>query len=499
MIINDVFVGGESDSWNDEIDAQTCVNWHPVIARDKTVKALRRLPGIAEWADCSTIGTRTLSKVLAVYRARSTLGGYEKVYLIGHVDADTFLFAVDIAPNGTPGSKDMISILANSNIHTAPLLSNDVGDILIVREDNSTSYYAQNVNDLSLTFKTAAFGIHSLAYFDGYFFVCQVDTNQVHCTDFQGITISSTDYGSMTGGSGDVVTIASDRRNLWMFGERSIEVWYNAGNSGFPLLRNNSVFHEVGIKTRRSVFVVGGSIFFEGINSRGGVSIYMTEGFNIKVVSNEALNIRLRDARYDAHLTGFSHLSDNFLVVHTRLSLGPADTESWIYHINTGMWSIAKGQGTLDIYPISNHVTAGANISKPLFSAIDSHDLTDEASFSEASIYNLDFDVYTSAIDATTFACERISKHIYGQDNKALIHNRLELEFSKSASLAIALSYSDDDGDTWTSVSTLTVSDGRYVWRSLGRSRDRIYKITTSTNVEATLISSWLDAEQLDV
>lgn len=504
MIINDIFVGGESDSWNDEINAQSCVNWYPVVGNDKTTKALRRCPGPKEWADVSAgTGADTITDVYFTLVTSNVGGVAERVFWMAKssVSGNTHMFFTTIDDSGDAQSIVKYGSLTGSVHHKFGDI-NDNQEMMLIRNSGS-SYEVFDTSALTLTTYTPGVPLRNLAYMDGFFFTAEFNSNKVYSTDYQdATTLDTTVFGSAIGRSGDVISIETDRRFLWVFCEKAVEVWYNAGASGFPLLRNPSVFHEIGTRSNYATTSIEGKIFFEGIGGKGRIGIYRTNGFNIEKISPETIDKKL--AKTDdmtntpPSLSSFSYLDTTFVILFLY-DANATQKETWLYNDETGLWNEYPGYsaGSYSWLPINRQIDVTVKGRKIL---VASNYVRPYSAGTGTSIYELDFEYFLDDTESSNvLSCERISAHIYGQDNKAIAHHRLELEFSKDTSLAVALSYSDDDGDNWTSVSTITASDGKYVWRGLGSSKDRLYKITTSTNVEATLINSWLDAEQLNV
>jgi len=96
-----------------------------------------------------------------------------------------------------------------------------------------------------------------------------------------------------------------------------------------------------------------------------------------------------------------------------------------------------------------------------------------------------------------TISRTRTAQAIY-TDRKMLFHSALEIEFEAGVSGDVTLSWSDDEGSSYSTGITKslgTTRTTRIIWRRLGKSRDRIYRITMSTNCKWVIIGAWLELE----
>jgi hypothetical protein len=87
------------------------------------------------------------------------------------------------------------------------------------------------------------------------------------------------------------------------------------------------------------------------------------------------------------------------------------------------------------------------------------------------------------------------------------MHNRLEVEFEAGVGLDVAegepgydpqatLRWSDDGGKTWSAEKSTSIGEyqdygARALWRSLGKSRNRIYELTITEPVKIVLIGAY--------
>jgi len=118
---------------------------------------------------------------------------------------------------------------------------------------------------------------------------------------------------------------------------------------------------------------------------------------------------------------------------------------------------------------------------------------------STGNLYALNMDTYTDAGNAIT----RVRRtQIISDGDINLLHNRVEVEFEAGVGLdggddpEATLKWSDDGGDTFSDGEATSIGEyddwgARAIWRSLGKSRDRVYELTISAPVKVVMIGAY--------
>lgn len=114
--------------------------------------------------------------------------------------------------------------------------------------------------------------------------------------------------------------------------------------------------------------------------------------------------------------------------------------------------------------------------------------------YSSGNIYTMSPDVYTDA--GAPIVRQRTAPHIAEEDKPEFFH-AFELDLEVGSSLPeVTMDYSDDGGYTWVTPKTITPSlsgrNGRVIYRRLGRSRDRIFRVTIDDPVKIALVDAYL-------
>jgi len=103
----------------------------------------------------------------------------------------------------------------------------------------------------------------------------------------------------------------------------------------------------------------------------------------------------------------------------------------------------------------------------------------------------------------------RAASHIAGPDYQWLTHGRLQIDMETGVGLTsgqgsdpkVYLDWSDDGGRTWSNQRAASIGrKGKYraraVWNRLGRSHDRVYRITWSDPVKRVVLGATLNPEK---
>lgn len=115
----------------------------------------------------------------------------------------------------------------------------------------------------------------------------------------------------------------------------------------------------------------------------------------------------------------------------------------------------------------------------------------------------LDYNTFTN--NGESFKAIRAAQAIHG-DRKRIFHKELEIEFESGVGVdadtdpEAILEWSDDGGHTWSSEHTATFGklgefSKRAIWRRLGNSRGRVYRVTIDDPVKRIIIGAHLEFE----
>lgn len=115
--------------------------------------------------------------------------------------------------------------------------------------------------------------------------------------------------------------------NYWVFKERSIEIWYETGDSSAAFARVGGGVIDTGLKAFGLVTKIRGALFFIG---NDGIA-YITAGNGMQPVSTRAVERSIRE-NDPTHCSYYEHEGHKFCVI--RFSDRPA----WVYDFAANEW-----------------------------------------------------------------------------------------------------------------------------------------------------------------
>lgn len=323
---------------------------------------------------------------------------------------------------------------------------------------------------------------------DQYFILVRDGTGQFFLSNLNAGTVyTATDIANAEGDPDNLVTLINNHRELWLFGEKTIEVWYNSGASDFPFNRFEGGFLERGCAAAFSVAEDDNTVFWLGEDRIA----YRADGYTPQRISQHGIEEAWRK---------YATISDAEAFIYTMgghkfyVLTFPTEAATWVYDINTGMWHERQSFG-LGRWRVSTHVEIYGK-----------HLVGDSQ---QGRIGELDLDTYQEW--GETMQGQATGPPVH-QGRLRIFHSLFELDIESGVGLTsgqgsdprVWLDYSDDGGRSWSARQTFRSMGkiGEYLtrlrWQRLGQSRQRIYRITVSDPVKRSFIGARLEAEAGD-
>ena len=179
-------------------------------------------------------------------------------------------------------------------------------------------------------------GAVTVGYLDGYFVFNEPNSQRFWVTSLNdGTQVDPLDFASAEGNPDNIVSLMVDHREVWLFGNNTIEVWYNAGAADFPLERIQGAFMETGCLAPYSVAKLDNSVFWLGSDARGNGIVYRNNGYNAQRVSTHAVEWQIQQYGVLNDAIGYSYQQDG----HSFYVLTfPTAQATWVFDVATGAW-----------------------------------------------------------------------------------------------------------------------------------------------------------------
>lgn len=377
----------------------------------------------------------------------------------GYVDA-TY---TSVPLTGGTGSGAIASITISGGAVTAVTLTDDgqdyvIGDVLSASNTNlggSGSGFAYSVD-----------GIHGSAF-------------------------DSLDIAAKTGSADNIVAAPTVHGELWLIGELTTEVWYDAGAADFAYQRIQGAFVDHGCAAPYSIASVDISLLWLSQDRQGNCIVLMTEGYSVRRVSVHAL---------EQEWQGYDTISDAIGYVFQieghaffRLTFPNAD-KSFDFDISENQWHrVASIDGNGVFHRHRSNCFAFA------------YDKVLVGDYQNGNLYEMGTEFFTdNGIDIPRV---RSFPHIV-KDGKRQRHLNFQADMATgqiaegdtSTAPQVFLSWSDDKGFSFGNpVAQSMGGPGQYIvspqWNRLGYARDRVYRLSWSANSDTALQGCWVQVD----
>jgi hypothetical protein len=179
-------------------------------------------------------------------------------------------------------------------------------------------------------------GAVTVGYINGYFVFNEPNSQRIWITSLlDGTSIDPLDFASAEGSPDGVVSLIVDHREIWLFGTNSVEVWYDAGTSPFPLTPVQGAFNEVGCIAAFSVAKLDNGIFWLGADARGKGIVYRANGYTAQRISTHAVEWQIQQYGNLSDAIAYTYQQDGhaFYVL-----IFPSANATWVYDVATSLW-----------------------------------------------------------------------------------------------------------------------------------------------------------------
>lgn len=249
----------------------------------------------------------------------------------------------------TPATSMAFATFSLTSVGT--LLTN-IGPVSI-RDNNAGGYavivdgpygYLYNISSQVFTQITdpAFLGADTVAFIDGWWVFNQYSTNgsQTFYTNFpQYSTTFNGSYFALKDGAADNLrAVFENKEQLWLLGDKTTEIWYDAGGQYFAFQRLVGTMLQYGCKAAHSVarFYTEGQdgVIWFGRSERGENVILRSRGFTIDTVSTPGFSNEVSQYPIVNDAIGYTYQEDTheFYV----LIFPTADT-TWCYDAQSGL------------------------------------------------------------------------------------------------------------------------------------------------------------------
>ena len=255
--------------------------------------------------------------------------------------SDASHFFVVSGPSLYKVSPSYVATFIGTVAGSGPVSMADNGTQLFIACHGPSFIYNNATNVFSQITDPDFPGADQVGYLDGYFVFSEPNSQKIWVTSLlDGTSVDPLDFASAEGAPDGVVSILVDHRELWVFGTNTVEVWYNAGLTDFPLTRIQGAFNEIGCAATHSVAKLDNGIFWLGADARGQGMVYRGEGYTGKRISTHAVEWQIQSYGTISDAVAYTYQQDghSFYVL-----IFPTAGKTWVYDVSTGAWHERAG------------------------------------------------------------------------------------------------------------------------------------------------------------
>lgn len=448
-------------------NAQRCVNLYPEVNTPDSPAPVTfyGTPGLLLWSTLPTLPVRGLfassnGVLLAV--------GGDRIY---RLNAGKWVELTTLTTNNGPVYFD----------------DNGISGVFV---DGTTTAPTFNIATFSASTMSGDgwYGADFVAYVDGFFVFNKPNSQSFYKTGALDLTLDALDFASAEAVPDKLIGLLVDHREVWLFGDRSTEVFGNTGAADFPFERIGGAVMPVGCVAKHSPARVDNSVVWLGRSEHGHGIVYRAQGYAPVRISTHAIESEWKTyARLDDAFSWCYQQGGHEFYVLTF----PTASKTWAWDAATREWHERAYRNTSNV--LGRH-RANCHV------LYDGKNLVGD--FESGNIYELSPATYSDNGDVIP----RIKsfQHMVADGKRQFFHS-FELDMERGVGNAeeadphVTLRWSDNGGRTWSaslvrSLGKIGEYDTRPRFNRCGMGRDRVFEIMTTAKAKIVLQGAFVEA-----
>lgn len=377
---------------------------------------------------------------------------------------------------------------------TGPVSIADSGTQIFLACNPDAYVYTESTNTFVKITDPDFAGAVTVCYIDGYFAFNQPDSQIIWVTELlDGTAINPLAFAAAESSPDQVVAVVNNNREVWVFGQGTTEVWYDAATTPFPLAPIQGAYNEIGCLAPFSIAKLDNSLFWLGSDPRGYGIVYRNQGYTGKRVSTHAVEFAIQQYGdiSDAEAYTYQEEGHAFYVLNF-----PSANATWVYDVATNAWHERASWNNGSFMRHRGQCQMNFN------------SLTIVGDYENGNIYSLDLNVYADNGQVQKWLRSWRPLAPNANNMKRTAQHTLQLDCQSGVGLnlgqgsdpQVMLRWSDDGGHTWSSEHWISMGKiGEYgyraIWRRLGMTtklRDRIYEVSGTDPNKVVIVGAEL-------
>lgn len=461
------FIGGSNTARSKSFAAEVCINLYPEMGQptSKSPAMLVGTPGKRLWANVAG------GNIRGMLRFNST---------VALVACGAYLYVVT-----TGGVSTLVGSISGGTTPVS-MASNGTQVMLVT---GATGYIVDPIARTIVQITDPDFaGADTVQFIDGYFAFNKTNTGQFQITGLYDTSIDGLDFATAEGAPDLLLSLVVDHRELWLFGETSTEVYFNSGNVDFPFERINGAFIEQGCAAKFSPAKMDNTVYWLTSDERGHGTVQRAQGYSPQRISTHAVEYAISQMSIISDAVAYTYQQEghSFYVLNF-----PTAQQTWAFDASTNLWHQRAWRD-----PATGDLKQDRAICQMAFAGE-----TIVGDNANGNLYVLDLDTFTDNGDP--IARVRSCAHLADPDYRYQFFGSLQVDMQAGVGLVSGqgsdpkamLQWSDDGGyswsnELWSSIGKVGERRARVKWRRLGRSRDRVFRVTITDPIRVIMIGA---------
>lgn len=349
----------------------------------------------------------------------------------------------------------------------------------------------EKINDVDADFPG---GVQCL-FLDGYFIVNQPDSGKFFVSALNdGRSWDPLDVATAENSTDNLIGMGASKGDLWLFGEKSVEIWYNAANpTGSPFSARDGLAIQTGCGAASSIVAIDDLLIWldnRGYIVQSAISPFVrsnNSGYDLQIISTEALTAAIKGYALTTDAVAFGYNDRGHLMYQITF---PTAQKTWVYDYTSKMWH-ERSYYSQYADREEEHLAQYGTVYKSI---------TIAGGHRGGKIYAMDPEVYTD--DGEIIRRIRVTSP---QNIETWLFAIDQLELRMESGTApqsgtytdpqITMRYSIDGGHTWSyHLSRSIGAAGQYAkmisWNRLGIGREWMFEFTVSAPIKFKIIDA---------
>lgn len=498
------FVGQAYDAPDHYQDSQRLINWYPEISQDdksKTPVALLGCPGLSAILNFTITTSGIAIPPTGGCRGAWVLpGGVKALWVVGQA---VILTQMTVPATQTSIAQFSVQFIGNLLTNSGPVSIADNGfasgtPTACIVDGPYGYYYDINTSVLTQIVAAGFLGSNRVDFIDGWFLFAQPGTQKLYTTGPTpyALTFPGAFFAQKDTSSDNIVTHMAQNREWWIIGERTSEVWYDAGGANFAFSRIPGVAPQIGCSAPASIARLGASLVWLGQSERGQNVVIKTNQYSYEDISTRAIEKAISSYPLVSDAIGFTYEEEGHLFYVLTF---PTADKTWVYDVSSNMW---HQRASYDPLTGAFHRFKGACF-------VNYQNIRMVGDFQAQKGYQMSRQFYVDG-DTPLIAIRRCP-HIWSRENRErMFYSAIQIEFAPGVGLQtgqgsdpqIMLQWSDEGGADGTFGTQHFISIGkagklkhRAIKRRLSWAWDRVFEVQFSDPCYRDVVGATLYAE----